>query len=158
MQIRLTSAAIEKIRDELTQLEKVDRPGVVERIKTARGYGDLSENYEYHAAKEEQGLLEARIRDLRAMLSRAQVVEAKDGDDGVAGLGSIVTVYDEEFEEELVYTIVTVVDADPMEDKISDQSPIGGALMGKQAGDVVEFQAPAGTHQLKIVKVEQGGI
>lgn len=157
MQIRLTAAAIKKIQDELSTLEE-ERPKVAERIKHARGYGDLSENYEYHAAKEEQGLLEARIRELRAVLSRATLVEAESSDSGIVGLGSKVTAYNQAWDEEIVYTIVTMVDADPSQDKISDQSPIGTALMGKQVGDTVQFEAPAGTQTLEIRKIEQGDI
>ncbi len=156
MQIRLTQAAIKKLQDELAMLESKERPRIAERIKTARSFGDLNENYEYHAAKEEQGLLEAKIRELRALLSRAQVVEVGKGAKGVAGLGSKVTVRDKEFNEETVYTIVTMIDADPTNDKISEQSPIGKTLMGKKAGDVVEIPVPAGKHHLEILKVEHG--
>lgn len=156
MQIRLTSGAIQKIEDELAILEKKERPRVAERIKHARSYGDLSENYEYQAAKEEQGMLEARIRELRAVLSRAQVVEANSNEDGVAGLGSRVKVRYKSFDEEEVYTIVTMVDADPMENRISDQSPIGEALMGARVGDTVEYDAPAGKQQMEVLAIEQG--
>ncbi|MCC6483893.1 MAG: transcription elongation factor GreA [Armatimonadetes bacterium] len=154
MQINLTRAAIEKLKDELETLEKTERPRIAERIKHARGYGDLSENYEYHSAKEEQGLLEARIRELRAVLSRAIVVEHDSNNSGQVQLGSRVTVYNKTWDEEIVYNIVTMVDADPTQDKISDQSPIGEALMGGKVGDTVTFQAPAGPQEMEIRKVE----
>jgi len=157
MQIRLTKSAVEKISEELEGLEKKERPRVAERIKQARSYGDLSENYEYHAAKEEQGLLEARIRELRAVLSRATVV-TEAGNSHEVGLGSRVTVYNGVWDEEIVYTIVTILDADPVNGRISDQSPIGEALMGRKAGDEVEFQAPSGSQKLEIRKVEAGEI
>lgn len=156
MQINLTKAAIEKIREELETLEKSERPRIAERIKHARGYGDLSENYEYHSAKEEQGLLEARIRELRAVLSRATVVEHDASNSGQIQLGSRVTVYNKTWDEEIVYTIVTMVDADPTQDRISDQSPIGEALLGRKKGDVVTFEAPAGPQEMEIRKVESG--
>jgi|YNPNPStandDraft_1061719.scaffolds.fasta_scaffold06852_6 transcription elongation factor GreA len=158
MQIRLTSAAIKKIQDELAFLESRERPRVAERIKQARGYGDLSENYEYHAAKEEQGFLEARIRELRAVLSRAQVVDADSLADGVVGLGTRVRVRHREFDEEEEYTIVTMVDADPGRNRISEQSPIGKALMGARVGDVVEYSAPAGVQTLEVLSVEPADI
>jgi len=158
MQIRLTSAAIQKIQEELAQLESRERPRVAERIKHARAFGDLSENYEYHAAKEEQGFLEARIRELRAVLSRAQVVDSGSMEEGVAGLGSRVTVMHKDFDEEEVYTIVTMLDADPTENRISEQSPIGEALMGSRVGDTVEYKAPAGTQTLEVLKIEHGEV
>ncbi|MEI6914254.1 MAG: transcription elongation factor GreA [Armatimonadota bacterium] len=157
MQIKLTKAAIKKIEVELEQLES-DRPRVTERIKHARSYGDLSENYEYHTAKEEQGLLEARIRELRAVLSRATVVEHDAKNTETIQLGSKVTVYNKAWDEEIVYTIVTMVDADPAIDKISDQSPIGEALMGKKVGEIAVFKAPAGAQELEIRKFEPGDI
>lgn len=158
MQIKLTSAAIKKIQDELELLEKTERPKISERIKTARAFGDLSENYEYHAAKEEQGLVEARIRELRAVLNRAQVVEGNGNSDGAVGLGSIVKVFDRKLEEEIEYTITTMIDANPLEDKISDQSPIGKALEGKKPGDVVEVETPAGIHSLEVLEVRQSEV
>ena len=152
MQIRLTKSAVEKINEELEGLEKKERPRVAERIKQARSYGDLSENYEYHAAQEEQGLLEARIRELRAVLSRATIVTEANSHE--VGLGSRLR-FTTGLGRGDVYTIVTMLDADLVNDRISDQSPIGGALGRKM---VTRSSSRFLLAEAEIRKVEAGEI
>ena len=134
---RLTAKQAEALRTELEELEGPRRQAVVQAIKTAREFGDLSENFEYHAAKNEQGLLEARIRTLRARLDLALIVEDAGTDE--VGIGSVVDVEDERGE-----TMTVKVSAVGGAGTVSPTSPLGSALLGRKIGDVVEVQAPRG--------------
>jgi len=147
----LTASSKKRLEEELIELRTVKRPEVTESIKRARAYGDLSENFEYHAAKQAQAILNGRIAELEAVLERAQVVE-----DGSAGgetvvLGSIVMVRDMETEDVWEYTIVDASSADPLNDRISYSSPVGQALIHKKIGDVVEIAIPAGKAHYEII-------
>jgi len=143
----LTAAQKEQLEAELAELEGPKRTAVVEAIKTARGFGDLSENFEYHAAKNEQGLLEMRIRMLRDRLSRAVLVDENSADASVVGVGSKVELEDEQ--------------GGRMEGEISSvggvspDSPVGQALIGMKAGDEVEIQAPRGAWKARIISVSR---
>jgi len=154
-EIILTPARHKELSEELTRLTTVERSAISERIAAARAMGDLSENFDYHDAKRQQGFLESKITGLKRILEIAKITDYAGGADLVE-LGSKVTVFDEEFEEEIEYTIVGVMDADASKNLISNTSPVGKALLGKVVGDVAEVKAPAGTATYKIVSIRQG--
>ena len=149
--IYLTSDGFLKLEEELDHLKKVERPNVITDIKDARAQGDLSENAEYSAARDRQAKLEARIKEIEYTLENATIIE--NNNDGKVCIGSQVTVmYDGEDEEE-EYSIVGANEADPFENKISNDSPIARALLGKKVGDKVEVESPNGSFTLLITKV-----
>ena len=137
---------------ELEQLQTIARAEIAERIKTAREWGDLKENAEYHDAKNAQAILETKILRLRDQLVRAQVVEVEAGRDTI-GLGSRVELVDRASGRELRYTLVSAVDADAAAGKLSIDSPVGRVLQGRTSGDVVEVKTPKGTRTLEVVSV-----
>lgn len=141
-QVLLTAGGLEALREELHELKTERQPDVIERIKKAKEYGDLSENAEYDDAKNEQGFVAGRIAEIEEILKKAKVV-AKNGGNSFVQLGSQVKVHIDGEEE--VYTIVGAAEADPMAKKISHESPLGKELIGKKVGDKVEVKAPAGT-------------
>ncbi len=149
----LTREGLEKLERELHELKTVRRKDVAEKIKEARGQGDLSENAEYDAAKEEQAEIEARIVVLEKMLRNAEIILEEEISSDVVSAGSKVTIFDYEFDEEVTYTIVGSAEADPMESKISNESPLGSALIGHSVGDEVTFTSPAGESKVKIVTI-----
>ena len=156
--VSLTLEGKAKLEAELAELKSVKRKEIAEKIKVARSYGDLSENSEYDEAKNEQAIVESRIATLEATLKNAVIVEddaAPVDDEDTIWLGNKVTVLDVEFGDELVYDIVSSIEADPMNGKISDDSPLGKAMLGRKAGDTIEVEAPIGTLQYKILKVEK---
>ncbi len=154
-QILLTDEGLLKLEQELEMLKTEKRQEIAEKIKVARGFGDLSENSEYDAAKEEQAQVEARIVQLENMLKNAKVIDEDDIDLNVVSVGTRVKVYDEEFEEELEYSIVGSTEADPDMFKISDESPVGKALVGRRIGEVVDVETPGGTIQFKILSIDK---
>ncbi len=154
-QIMLTDEGLLKLEQELEMLKTQKRQEVAEKIKIARGFGDLSENAEYDAAKEEQAQIEARIVHLENMLKNAKVIDQDDIDLTIVSIGTRVKVYDIEFEEELEYSIVGSTEADPDLFKISDESPVGKALIGKKVDDVIEVETPGGVFQLKILSINK---
>lgn len=154
-QIMLTDEGLLKLEQELEDLKTNRRQEVAEKIKIARGFGDLSENAEYDAAKEEQAHIEARIVQLEKMLKNAKVIDADDIDLNKVSIGTRVKVYDEEFDEEVEYSIVGSTEADPDANKISDESPVGRALIGRNIGDNVEVETPGGVVVLKIVSISK---
>ncbi len=152
--IPLTVKGAEKLREELHRLKSVDRPEVVEAIAEARAHGDLKENAEYHAAREQQGFIEGRIQDLEAKLSNAQEIDITTlPQNGRVVFGVTVNLEDEESGEEVSYQIVGDDESDIKEGKISVNSPIARALIGKEEGEVVVVQAPAGARHFEIVEV-----
>ena len=153
--VKLTDDGLKKLQDELENLTTVGRAEIAEKIKVARGYGDLSENSEYDEAKNEQAKIEARIVEIESMLKNVEIISDVKGAAKTVVVGVTVTVYDEEYDEESVYRIVGSTEADPREGKISDESPVGKALMGKKAGDEVIVEAPGGEFKLKIVKISK---
>ena len=155
-EFKLTPERLKELQDELTYLKTVREKEVAELIKEARSFGDLSENSEYDEAKTEQGKLYSRIAEVENILSNYVVIEENE-DDGSSSirLGSTVTVLDKEFNEEETYKIVGSQEADPMNGVISEDSPFGRALLGKNAGDDVVVDAPAGPVEYKILKVER---
>lgn len=152
--IVLTYEGLKKMEDELQDLKVVRRKDVAEKIKEARGQGDLSENAEYDAAKEEQAEIEARIVTLEKMLRNAEVIDEEEISTGTVNIGNTIKIYDEEFEEEVIYTLVGSAEADPSNGKISNESPIGAALLGHKEGDVVEVDAPDGIIKFKILQIQ----
>ncbi len=154
-QIMLTDEGLVKLEQELEMLKTQKRQEVAEKIKVARGFGDLSENAEYDAAKEEQAQIEARIVQLENMLKNAKIIDQDDIDLTKVSIGTKVTVYDVEFEEELEYSIVGSTEADPDLNKISDESPVGRALIGRNIGDTVDVETPGGVIQMKILSINK---
>ncbi|MGB9678912.1 MAG: transcription elongation factor GreA [Thermoanaerobacteraceae bacterium] len=151
----LTYEGLKKLEEELDYLKSVKRGEVAEKIKQARAFGDLSENSEYDEAKNEQAFVEGRIATIEAMLKNAKVIDEEDINLDHVSIGCTVKVFDESFKEEVEYTIVGSAEADPMSNKISDESPIGKALIGKKAGEVVSVEVPAGIINLKIIEIRK---
>ncbi len=139
-----TKQGYQDLVDELKFLKLTRREEIKEQIAIARGFGDLSENAEYDEARNEQAKVEARITELEALIENAEVIDESNMDTRTISLGSLVTLHDEDYDEEITYSIVGSNQADPLERMISDQSPIGRALMGKRPGDRVTVLAPAG--------------
>lgn len=154
-QIVLTDEGLSKLEQELESLKTEKRQEVAEKIKIARGFGDLSENAEYDAAKEEQAQVEARIVQLEKMLKNAKVIDMDDIDLNKVSVGTRVKVYDEEFDEEVEYSIVGSTEADPYTNKISDESPVGRGLIGRNIGETVQIETPGGTVALKILSIDK---
>ena len=151
---KMSQEQYDKLQAELTYLETVRTVEVAEQLKEARGFGDLSENSEYDEAKSEQGKLYSKIAELHNLLENAEIVEADVVEQGVVGLGSVVTVLDVEFNEEETFQIVGSQEANPMEGKLSEESPIGRGLLGHKEGETVTVKAPAGEMQFKILAVK----
>ncbi|MDF2626577.1 MAG: greA1 [Symbiobacteriaceae bacterium] len=150
----LSSEGLSKLQEELDYLRNVKRKEVAERLKEARSLGDLSENSEYDDARNEQAFVEGRIIQLENTLRNAKVIdEAAAGAAGEIRLGSTVTLKDLEYGDELQYTLVGSVEADPMKHKISNESPVGKAILGKRKGAVVEVEAPVGHIKYEIIEV-----
>ena len=149
--ILLTSEGFLELEEELNNLKKVRRPRVIEAIKDARAQGDLSENADYDAARNEQAEVEGRIKQIEFMLANAQIIEKSSNH--TVDLGSTVTISYVDDDEEEVYSIVGRMEADPFENKISNESPIGKAIIGKKEGDTINVESPTGSYQIKIVKV-----
>ena len=149
--ILLTSDGFLELEEELNELKNVRRPKVIEAIKDARSQGDLSENADYDAARNEQAEVEGRIKELEFMLANATIIEKKDSH--TVDVGSTVTIKYVDDDEEEVYHIVGRMEADPFENKISNESPIGKAIINKCEGDTVEISSPTGSYQIKIVSV-----
>ena len=152
--IKMSQAQYDKIQAELDYMETVRTREVAEQLKEARGFGDLSENSEYDEAKSEQGKLYSKIAELHNLLENAEIVEADVVEQGVVGLGSVVTVLDVEFGEEETFQIVGSQEANPMDGKLSEESPIGRGLLGHKEGETVTVKAPAGEMQFKILAVK----
>lgn len=154
MRTPLTQAGAERLRQELQHLKKVVRPRIIEEIAAARAHGDLRENAEYHAAREEQGFTEGRIQRLETSLSTAQIIEVtKLNANGKVVFGATVTVLHEESGEETTYQIVGDLEADAANNQIAVSSPIARALIGRLEGDTVTVETPGGEREYEIVVV-----
>jgi transcription elongation factor GreA len=151
----MTYEGVKKLEEELEFLKTVKRKEITEKIKVALGYGDLSENSEYDEAKNEQAFTEGRILQLENMLKNASVVDESEIPAGTVAVGAIVKVKDFEFDEEVEYTIVGSAEADPMNFKISNESPVGGALIGKKVGDTVEVVVPDGVNKFEVLDIRR---
>ena len=154
-EIVLTDSGRQHIEDELDRLVRVERHDVAERIRDAKDYGELTENAEYEAAKNAQAFIEGRIMDLKRILGSARALRDDEIRTDRVGLGSIVTVRDQAYDDEWTVTLVSAYEANPEKDRISDLSPVGKALVGHQAGEVVRADAPAGAMTLEIVQISK---
>ena len=151
----MTYEGVKKLEEELEYLKTVKRKEITEKIKVALGYGDLSENSEYDEAKNDQAFTEGRIIQLENMLKNAVVVDENEIPKDKVSVGSIVKVMDYEFDEEVEYTIVGSAEADPMNFKISNESPVGSALIGKKVGDVVEVAVTSGVSKFEVLEIRR---
>ncbi len=154
-EIILTKEGMKKLKDELEFLKTTKRQEMAEKIKIARGFGDLSENAEYDEAKNEQAEVEARINQIIEMLKYARILDESEIIADEVGLGCKVKILDVEFEEELEYTIVSTTEADPANNKLSQESPVGMALLHGKVGDVVKAETPGGEIEFKIIEISR---
>jgi transcription elongation factor GreA len=151
--IPMTEAGHAAMMDEIKHLKSVERPRIIRAIEEARSHGDLSENAEYHAAKEQQGWIEARVAELEDKISRAEVIDISRLSGDTVKFGARVTLIDEDTDDEAIYQIVGEFEADVKQGKISISSPIARAIIGKRKGDSVEVATPGGGKSYEIVKV-----
>ena len=151
-EIKLTAAGYADIETELAKLREEDRPRIIQAIKEARAQGDLSENADYDAARDEQAKTESRIKELEYMLEHATII--KGAKKGTVGLGSKVTISYVDDDDEDEYMIVGSLEANILENKISDESAMGAALCGHKVGDIVTIESPNGSYDVKIVKID----
>ena len=154
-EVILTQEGFDKLEEELNYLKTEKRTEIAERIKVARGFGDLSENSEYDEAKNAQSENEQQIAELEAKIRHAKVIDSKEIDTKTVQIGNTVKLYDEEFEEEIEYTIVGSTEVNLVENKISNESPIGKALLGRKKGEVVDVDAPDGIIKFKILAIKK---
>ena len=154
-EILMTKEGLEKLENELEELKVVRRKEVAEKIKQALAFGDLSENSEYDEAKNEQAQVEARIAQIEGMLKVARVVDNDSISTDAVSVGTRVKLLDVEFEEEEEYAIVGSSEADPSQNRLSYESPVGKSLLGKKVGDVVEVEVPAGKIQFKVLDISR---
>jgi len=154
-EVILTQDGLKKLEDELENLKSVKRREVAERIKVAIGYGDISENSEYEDAKNEQAFIEGRIITLEKMLRNARIINNDEINTDIVGVGATVIVQDMEYGDTMEYTIVGTAESDPLNNKISNESPVGKAILGKQKGAVVDVNVPAGVIQYKIIDIKK---
>ena len=152
-QITVSSEGLKKLQEELEYLKTIKRKEVAENIKTARSFGDLSENSEYDEAKDEQGKVEKRIADIEAMLTNIRVVDGTDAKSDAAGVGSKVRILYVDDNEEAEYSIVGPTEADPLSGKISDDSPVGSAILNKKVGDEFVVETPGGNVTIRIIAI-----
>ncbi|HYM65928.1 MAG TPA: transcription elongation factor GreA [Patescibacteria group bacterium] len=150
--VHITPEGLAAVQKELDELTTVRRPNIVSKIKAARELGDLSENFEYHAAKNEQGMMEARIRELEAIIKNHVIIETRTAT-GVVGMGSTVRFSEDGADEEM-YRIVGPAEADPKVGRVSYESALGKALIGHRVGDEVEIKTPNGAYKVRIVGIE----
>ena len=151
--VPMTANGHQSMLDEIKHLKSVERPRIIKLITEARAHGDLSENAEYHAAKDQQGWVEARVAELEDKVSRAEVIDVSKLSGDTVKFGAFVTLVDEDSEDESVYQIVGEFEADVKKGKISVTSPIARAIIGKRKGDSVEVMTPGGGKSYEIVKV-----
>jgi transcription elongation factor GreA len=152
--IPFTKDGLEKLKRELSHLIKGERPDNIRAIEEARSHGDLSENAEYHAAKERQSFLEGRINELQDVISRAEIIDADDGPGDRVVFGRTVLLYDVKKDEKISYQLIGPYESDPENGKISVTSPIGQALIGRQQGDEVKARTPGGILEFEIIEIQ----
>ena len=154
--VPMTQNGFEALKEELRWRQQEERPRIIEAISEARAHGDLSENAEYHSAKEAQSLNEGRVHELEDMIARAEVIDVTKLSGSKVKFGATVVLVDEDTEEEKTYQIVGDQEADVKAGRISISSPIARALIGKEVGDTIEVNAPGGAHGYEIIKVRFG--
>ena len=152
-QVILTEEGLRNLENELENLKTVKRKEVAEKIKVALSFGDLSENSEYDEAKNEQAIIEARILEIESMLKDVKIIDEHELSTELVNVGSKVKVEDMEYSEVIDYKIVGPSEADPREGKISDESPVGAALIGHEAGEIVKVETPGGICTYKIIEI-----
>ena len=152
---KMSQERLDQLKEELHYMETVREKEVSEQIKEARSFGDLSENSEYDEAKNEQAKIEARIVELEAMLKNVEIIEDVKGNAKTVMVGVKVKVLDEEYGDECEYRVVGSTEADPQQGKISDESPVGRALLGKKIGDEIIVEAPGGEFKLKVIGISK---
>jgi len=152
--IPMTPAGYQSLEDEISHLKSAERPAIIHQIAEARAHGDLSENAEYHAAKERQSFIEGRVMDLEDKLSRAEVIDVTKLSGKTVKFGATVTLTDEDNDAKVKYQIVGDIESDIKKGRISISSPIARALIGKTVGDTVEVTAPGGARSYEILKVQ----
>ena len=151
--IPMTAGGIKSLEEELKKLKGEERPSVIRAISEAREHGDLSENAEYHAAKEKQGFIEGRLQELEDITSRAEIIDVSKLSGNMVKFGATVTLADDDTDEELTYQIVGPYEADLEKKRISIKSPIARALIGRSKGETTEVRAPGGTKLYEIIEV-----
>jgi transcription elongation factor GreA len=151
--IPTTRGGLDRLREELTRFERIERPANIRAIEEARGHGDLSENAEYHAAKERQGFIEAKINELRVVIGQSEVIEVDSRPADRAVFGRTVLLYDLQTEGEVQYQLVGPYESEPEHGRISVTSPIGQALIGAQVGDEVQVRTPAGLQSYEVLEI-----
>jgi len=151
--IPMTADGLSRLQDELRRLKTIDRPAIIRQISEARTHGDISENAEYHAARERQSFIEGRVIELEDKIARAEIIDVSKLSGKVVKFGATVTLEDEETEEETVYQIVGEDEADISKGRLSVTSPLARALIGKSIGDSVEVTTPRGSRAYEVVKV-----
>lgn len=151
----MTYEGVKKLEEELEYLKTVKRKEITEKIKVAISFGDLSENSEYDEAKNEQAFVEGRIIQLENMLKNASIIDESEVPEDTVNVGTIVKIKDFEFDEEVEYIMVGSAEANPLENKISNESPVGRALIGKKSGDMVEVAVPDGVSKFQILSVRR---
>jgi transcription elongation factor GreA len=154
-EVLLTPEGLKNLEEELETIKSVKRREVAERIKLAISYGDISENSEYEDAKNEQAFVEGRILTLEKMLRNARIIQDDEVDTELVSIGATVQLKDLEFDEDVEYTIVGSAEADPAKNKISNESPVGRALLGKAVGSVVDVAVPSGTIQFRVLNIKR---
>ncbi|MCM1166738.1 MAG: transcription elongation factor GreA [Lachnospiraceae bacterium] len=151
----LTRKGEQKLKEELNELRSVRRPEIAEKIRVAMSFGDLSENSEYDEAKNEQGKIESRIAEIEHTLAHAQIVEDEDISTEKVGIGTTVKIFDVEMDEEMEFKMVGTKEADINSGKMSDESPIGAAIMGHEVGEEVDVETPSGILKIKILEIRK---
>ncbi len=154
--VPMTKAGYETLNAELKTMKDVERPAIIQAIAEARAHGDLSENAEYHSAKERQGFIESRIKELEAIISRADVIDPSKMSGGTIRFGATVVVVDEDTDEEKTYQIVGEHEADINAGRLNMRSPLARALIGKEEGDTVVVSAPGGDRAYEVLRVSYG--
>ncbi len=152
----MTQSSYDKLKADLDIMKTVKRAEMSEALRKARAYGDLSENFEYHAARQAQGILNGQIEDMERTIEIARIVPDCNPDSDGAGMGSVITVRDIDLDDEWDYYLVDAIQADPINDRISIQSPVGEKLTGCKKGDKVEVETPGGLARYEILEVRQG--
>ena len=153
-EVYLTKEAYKELEEKLAKLKSEGRVDIANKIKFARSFGDISENSEYDAAREEEAILEQEIVQIEETLRNAQIITKKNADSSVVGVGAMLEVYDMEFEENMNLKIMGSIESDPTIGQISNESPLGKALIGKEKDDIVEVTTPAGIQKYKILSIK----
>ena len=151
--IPITREGLQKLKEELVRMERVERPANIRAIEEARGHGDLSENAEYHAAKERQSFIDGRINELRVTIGKAEVIDLDDGPAERVVFGRTVRLYDIQTDQELTYQLLGPYESEPEKGKISVNSPLGRALIGTQVGDEIRVKTPGGVQEYEVLEI-----